>query len=61
MNEFIPQREIPRRTLISANVAEEKFRRSILEAAAELSQEFSVCVFTNLPYYEYITSLTKLK
>lgn len=42
IEDFIPPREIPRRRLIHSGIAQQKFRRAVLEAAAEISAEFSV-------------------
>jgi hypothetical protein len=39
---FIPPREIPRRRLIHSGIAQQKFRKAVIEAAAEISTEFTV-------------------
>jgi hypothetical protein len=41
LQDFIPTREIPRRKLINAGIANQRFRRAVLEAAGEVASEFT--------------------
>lgn len=58
VQDYIPPREIPRRKLVNAGMAQQRFRRAVLEAAAEVSAEYSVSfnLFRTDLYINFISS-----
>ncbi|CAL8130654.1 unnamed protein product [Orchesella dallaii] len=41
VNDYLPKRQLMRRKLINASTAQQKYKKAVLEAAAEISHEFS--------------------
>ncbi|ODM97360.1 Cilia- and flagella-associated protein 70 [Orchesella cincta] len=41
VNDYLPKRQLMRRKLINASAAQQKYKKAVLEAAAEISHEFS--------------------
>jgi hypothetical protein len=46
VQDYIERRDIPRRKLMSADTVKKLFKQAVINAAAEIANEFSVCVLS---------------